>query len=218
MAYMRHRTRSIQESVFQDLQDTLIACRWMAGTTKQNVIDPDTGIIGIVTRLDTDVYPITGGNPVLLLDYFPEPGSVTVPNTFAVDVAQPGEPEEIELGSNLMSQPYLFSFVLFGSSDAVAVAVMNDLDDRYRSRIVRPGYIDLFDHSNPTLSEPVSRMDLDTFRYSRDVQTAAPHEVHLYVAELEVTDYPPDEMSGETIDIATPGLLTYPGLVLYPTM
>jgi hypothetical protein len=203
MAYMRHRSRSIQESVFQDLQDTLIACRWMAGTTKQVVADPDTGNVGIITRLEADVYPITDENPIELLDYFPEPGTATALNTFAVDVAQPGESDEWELGSNMRTQPYLFGFVLFASSDAVAVAVMNDLADRYFGRIVRPEYIDLFDHSNPALIDPVSRLDVDVFRYSRDVQTAAPHEVHLYVAELEITDYPPDDLGGEEL-IATP--------------
>jgi hypothetical protein len=135
MAYMRHRSRSIQESVFQDLQDTLIACRWMAGTTKQVVADPDTGNVGIITRLEADVYPITDENPIELLDYFPEPGTATALNTFAVDVAQPGESDEWELGSNMRTQPYLFGFVLFASSDAVAVAVMNDLADRYFGRI-----------------------------------------------------------------------------------
>jgi len=213
MAFMRHRTRSIQESVFQDLQDTLIACRWMAGTTGHTVIDPDTGVNGVIVRTDSDVYPITGGYPVILLDYFPEPGAVTIPNTLAVDVAQPGGTEYLELGSNLMTQPYLFSFAFFASSDAVAIAVMNDLTDRYQGRIVRPEYVDLFDQSLPDLIDPVSRLDVDVFRYSRDVQTAAPHEVHLYAAELEITDYPPDDLSGEEINA---GSTPFPSPGLYP--
>lgn len=190
MTYIRHRTRSVQQSVFQDLQDTLIACRWMAGTTAKAVIDPDTGDFGTLTRTASDVYPLTDGNPVVLLPYFPETGTVTLPNTFAVDVAQPAEPIPMELGSDLMEQPYLFAYALFASSDAVAVAVMNDLTDRYLGRIVRHEYIDLFDFGTGDQSEPVGRMDVDVFRYSRDQQQVAPHEVHLYFAELEITDYP----------------------------
>jgi hypothetical protein len=190
MAYIRHRSRSIQESVYQDLQDTLIACRWMAGTTKHSVVDPDTLASGVVTRTNSDVYPITDGSPIALLDYFPEPGDLTALNTFAVDVAQPGEAEELEMGSDLRTQPYLFSFALFASSDAVAVAVLNDVAERYFGRIVRPEYIDLYDFGSVTPTVSMGRLDVDVFRYARDLKTVSPHEVHLYYAELEITDYP----------------------------
>lgn len=190
MAYIRHRSRSIQESVYQDLQDTLIACRWMPGVTSHSVVDPDTQVSGVVTRTEADVYPIADGNPIELLDYFPETGELTKLNTFAVDVAQPGEAESLELGSDLLTQPYLFSFALFASSDAVAVAVFNDLTDRYFGRIVRPEYVDLYDFNGLTPTVSVGRLDVDTFRYARDLKTVSPHEVHLYFAELEITDYP----------------------------
>lgn len=188
--YMRHRVRSVQQSVYQDLQDTFIACRWMPGTTTHSVMDPDTLATGTLTRDDSDLYPIIEGNPVILIDYFPNPGDKTAYNTFAVDVAQPSTPEDVEMGNtNFVKQSYLFSFVFFANSDATAVALMNDLDDRFNGRIVRKPYIELFDFSSNSFWTPVGRLEVDAFRYSRDLKQVTPAEVHLYFAELEVSDF-----------------------------
>lgn len=195
--FIRHRDRMVQESVFQDLRDTFIACRWMAGTTSRPVRNPALPVGSpreVVTTLDTDVYPLLEGSPLNLIDYFPEaegtadPATATPLNTFAMDNGSPGDPTWVELGSDMMEQPYVFNFAFYAVSDAVAMSVMNDLRDRYLGRIVDGDGIDLHDY----LTDPnmvVTRMDVESFRHSRDVERVAPNEVHLYFAELRLTDF-----------------------------
>lgn len=199
--YVRHRDRMIQESVFEDLTNTLIACRWMAGTTSRPVTDPynPSAGRGIVTTSDSQVLALLDGNPVVLIDYFPEtegsavagqPSSAkTAPNTLAVDAGTRGESRLRELGSNAEDVPYRINMAFYASSDAVAMALLNDLVDRYRGRLVHGDTIDLWNYNDPSATTPVSRMDVDAFTYTMNVDSVAPYEIHLYFGQLLLTDY-----------------------------
>ena len=197
--YVRHRDRMVQESVFQDLRDTLIACNWLAGTTSEPVQDPADDTWGIKVVAEADTLALLEGHPIVLIDYVPETeddegatvdddSNGTALNTFAMSNGEPGDPTLLELGSNAEIQPYVFHFAFYAVSDAVALAVMNDLRDRYRSRLVRPDTIDLFDY-NATPPALVVRMDVEEFRYAFNAEAVAPHEVHLYFGELSLSDY-----------------------------
>lgn len=192
MGYIRHRPRMVQESVFQDLRDTLITCRWVVGTTSQPVRNPESGNAAeLISTSAEQIFKLAEDHPIVMLDYFPEAqgesSGPTEENTFAIDTGRPGDVELIELGSTLCEQPYLFNFAFYAVSDAVAEAVFSDLKDRYEGRIVRDAFIDLFDY-NDDPNASVYRMEVETFRYSRDVESILPNEVHLYFAELNITD------------------------------
>lgn len=207
--YVRHRDRMVQESMFQDLQDTLIACRWMSGTTARHVVDPynPSAGWGPVTTLPDQVLPLAGKRPdgsraeVVLIDYFPEAGRnddgenpegelesrKTELNTLAMDTGQPQEAELLELGSSMMEQPYLFTLAFYASSDAVALALMNDLRDRYQGRLVTDDHVNLYNFNHDSIPL-ICRMECDYFRYQQNAETTSPYEVHLYFAEIQVTD------------------------------
>jgi hypothetical protein len=207
--YVRHRDRMVQESVFEDLQNTLIACRWMAGTTSRKVINPYNPGAGwqYVTTQVGDVLKLVGKREdgsaaqVTLIDYFPEAGGnndengesrKTELNTFAVDDGVPGEAQFVELGSNMQEQPYVFTMAFYASSDAVGKAVLNDLRDRYNGRLVTDDHLNLYNYNDPAFDEdtpPVVRMEVEFFRFEKNVtDQATPWEVHLYFAELTITD------------------------------
>lgn len=190
--YVRHRDRMVQESVYQDLKDTLIACRWMAGTTAQPVVDPyDPDDPIVVTTILADVLPLTQGNPVNLIDFFPKAELETFKtemNTFALDNGTADDMIPMELGSNATEQAYTFTMAFWAKSDAVALAVLNDLRDRYAGRFVRNETISLWDY-NTNATDPVVRMDIESFKYSQNVDAIAPGEVHLFFAELVLTDF-----------------------------
>ena len=208
--YVRHRNRMIQESVFEDLVDTLIACRWMAGTTSREVWNPyNPGVFEHVTTTADQILPLLEGNPVVPIDFFPEAeeggaageseGSRTEPNTLAIDSGEPGEPLPLELGSNAVVVPYTVSMAFFAVSDAVALALLNDLADRYRGALVRQDFINLWNYNaTDPEADPVARLDVETFHYRVNTEQVAPHEVHLYFAELDFTD---------EVDAANPGLV-----------
>lgn len=191
--YVRHRDRMVQESVYQDLRDTLIACRWMAGATSHEVFDPydpGSGPANVTTQ-SADVLPLTQGDEVKLIDFFPKAeleSFKTEINTFALDNGTADEMIPMEMGSNAVEQQYTFTMAFWARSDAVALAVMNDLRDRYMGRLVRNETIALWDY-NATATDPVVRMDIDSFKYTQNVDAVAPGEVHLFFAELVVTDY-----------------------------
>lgn len=209
--YVRHRDRMAQESVFQDLQDTLIACRWMSGTTSHKVISPYDPGAGwqIVTTTANQVLPAVGKKDdnsndkaeILLIDYWPEAGGnndeegesrKTEPNTFAVDTGVPQESEFMEMGSNMVEQPYAFTFAFYASSDGVALAVMNDLRDRYAGRIVSDDHLDLYNFNDSNYdgdTPPVVRMEIISFKYQQDAETVQPWDVHLYFGELILSDF-----------------------------
>lgn len=194
--YVRHRDRMIRESVFTDLQDTLIACGWMEGTTSRPLLPLDGGAPTVITTGPSDVLELLEGNPMVLIDAFPESdpsptadSNRTELNTFAMNTGLPGDPTPVELGnSGLYEKPYTFNFAFWAVSDAVAVAVFNDLADRYKGNIVDGDAISLFNYlaTDPTI--PVVRMDVESFRYTRDTETVTASDVHLYFAELVVVD------------------------------
>lgn len=208
MTYVRHRDRMVQESVFEDLQNTLIACRWMSGTTTRPVIDPyePTGGWQVVTTTVDQVLKIVGKREdgtvaeVVLIDYFPEVSGnndeegesrKTELNTLAVDTGVAEDGILIELGSNMMEQPYIFTMAFYAASDAVALALMNDLRDRYAGRLVSDDRLDLYNFNAPGFDEntpPVVRMEVDYFKFQQNADTVTPWEVHLYFGEVGITD------------------------------
>ena len=98
MPYIRHRDRMVTASVYQDLKDTLIACRWLAGTTSRPVWNPNTPKVfnpvtgqydvppaAVITTTPDQVLPLLQKMPMQLNDYFPEtegprPRDERVPN------------------------------------------------------------------------------------------------------------------------------------------
>lgn len=193
MTYIRHRARMIQESVFQDLRDTLIASRWVVGTTQHPVMPIGGSSTVNVTSTGSDIFPLAGGHPITLLDYFPEAqgeqGATTAPNTLAIDNGRPGDATQVELGSNMLEQPYVFNLAFWAMSDAVADAVLSDLKDRYEGRILRGLAIALYDYvGSPAATTAAAWLEIESFRYSRDLENAAPAEVHLFFGELTITD------------------------------
>lgn len=209
--YVRHRDRMVRESVVEDLKDTLIACRWMAGTTSHKVISPwdIPGGWQIVTTTEEQVLKLVGKRDdgalaqVKVIDFFPESDRNDHPddddenrktdlNTLAVDTGVAQQPAAVELGSNMKEQPYAFTMAFYASSDAVALAVMNDLRDRYEGRLVSDDHLNLYDYNDPTFdadTPPVVRMEIDGFRYDQNTETVTPFDVHLYYAELTLTDW-----------------------------
>jgi hypothetical protein len=197
MAYIRHRDRMVRESVFEDLQNTLIACSWLGGTTSRNVLPVDGGAPALVTTAPDATLQLLEGSPINLIDAFPESDPAptddtngrTPLNTFAMDTGRPGEPAPLELGNALAyEKPYTFNFAFYAVSDAVALAVMNDLADRYRGHIVDGDAIDLYNYLADNPTTPVVRMDVESFRYARDANQVTSADVHLYFAELVVVD------------------------------
>lgn len=198
--YVRHRDRMIQESVYEDLRDTLIACRWMPGVTSRPVFDPySSNAWGVVTTDETELLPLLEGNPVELIDYFPEAegGSVTgepdtgktAPNTLALDNGTRIGSAPVELGNPTAEVvTYRFNLAFYAISDGVAQAVLGDLADRYKGRLVRSEVIELWNF-NSDATDPVVRMGVESYSFTQNTdQSIATHEVHLYFAELEIED------------------------------
>lgn len=196
--YLRHRDRMIQESVYEDLRDTLIACRWLAGTTTGKVSDPyNNHAYSTVTTTDDQVLPLLEGSPLVLIDYFPEAEgssvagepetSKTAMNTLAINAGMRGESAPREMGSSAEVIEYRFNMAFYAISDGVAMALFNDLADRYRGRLVRADHIFLWDY-NTGNETPVSRLDIDSFGYSVNTEVVAPRNVHLYFGELILVD------------------------------
>lgn len=188
--YIRHRDRMIRESVFEDLRDTLIACQWLAGTTSRPVHDVDTGVVAVVTTTPAQTLRLLN-TPVTIVEYFPEAndtqhGAVAL-NTFAMDVGRQGDSALVELGSSMVETQHIFNMAFYAEEDSTAIALYNDLRDRYRGRIINGDAIALFNYYQepPTL---VSRMEVDLFRFTRDAEHIAPEQVHLYFGELTITD------------------------------
>lgn len=197
MSYVRHRDRMIRESVYDDLRNTLIACRWMEGVTSVAVRPVEGGAPAIVTTGAGDVLELLEGNPINLIDAFPEAdpasdditGGRTPPNTLAMDTGRGGDPAPLELG-NMQSyeKAYTFNYGFYAISDAAALAVMNDLADRYLGQLLDGDCINLYNYLAGDPTTPVVRMDVDSFRYARDADRVTPSDVHLYFAELVIVD------------------------------
>lgn len=195
MTYIRHRHRMIAASVVADLEDTLIACRWRAGTTAFTVRTPTIGSdSAVVSTSPGDVFASVQDAPVNVIEFFPEatgtaPPGPTPLNTLAVSTGSPGDPAPLELGSRSEIRPYTFDLALYASSDAVAESLLGDLDDRYKGFHVNPEVIPLWNYLGDDVSSPVGYLDVESFRYTRNTDAVAPAEVHLFFAELNLLDY-----------------------------
>lgn len=198
--YVRHRDRMIQESVFQDLRDTLIACRWMAGTTSQAVNDPyNDNAWGLVTTEAEQTLALLEGNPLILIDYFPEafavsvtgdPQSGQVPlNTIALDNGSRIDSYPREMGNSTAEYVgYRFNIAFYAASDGLAQAVFGDLADRYRGRLVRGDEISLWNYNSES-QYPVVQMMVENFLFMPNIDTTvAPPDVHLFFGELTIED------------------------------
>jgi hypothetical protein len=198
--YVRHRDRMIQESVFDDLRDTLIAFGWMSGTTSRPVVNPNDGTWGLMTTAPADTLPLLEGSPVNLIDFFPEveqnevgePATGKTPfNTLALDNGTRMESSPLEMG-NAVSEEVLYRFTMafYAVSDAVAQALLGDLADRYRGRVVRDDTVELWNYNrNDPL--PVVRMSVENFTFTSAAdqeQVSVPIELKLYFAELLIED------------------------------
>lgn len=198
--YVRHRDRMIQESVFEDLKDTLITCRWMAGTTARPVRHPTTGVWGLVTTAADQTLGMLDSTPINLIDYFPEaegssvagdPASGKTPdNTLALDNGTRIESEPREMGNRTAETVlYRFSMAFFAASDGMAQALLGDLADRYRGRAVRDDIVELWNYNDLSATLPVVRMSVESFQFTSAAdQEVAPVELKLYFAELMLED------------------------------
>lgn len=188
MTYIRHRVRMVHESVIEDLVNTLIACRWLEGTTTRAVNNPANSTYEVVTTIADDVFALVADDPITVINYFPDPASgPPEPNTLAVDLPRPADTEEVECGSGMEYQPYQFSMAFYASSDAAAVAIMSDLQDRYAGRIVNGEAVALFDYLTDSVT-PVVYMEVEAFRHARDVESVTVSEIHLHFGELDIVD------------------------------
>lgn len=192
MVYVRDRARLIRQSIQDDLRNTLIACRWMPGTTSQPVNNPVNGNFEVVTTADADTYALLAGAPVSLVDYFPEAlGEIagnTPPNTLALDTGTPSEPVQLEMGSYTTQRSWRFHMALFAASEAIGLAVLQDIDDRYQGLLVSHEVVALYDW----LADPiglVTQMEVDSFTFARDVERVVAAEVNLFFAQLILTDF-----------------------------
>lgn len=230
----------------EDLENTLIACRWKSGTTSRPVVNPYNPTVGweVVTTPTNQVLKLVGKRvdstaaaEVVLIDYFPEAGGnddeagesrKTELNTLALDTGVAQNPEYVEMGSNMTEQPYLFTMAFYASSDAVALALMNDLRDRYLGRIVSDDHLSLWNYNDSDADAPVVRMEVTAFRYQQDAEKVSPWEVSLYFAELELVDIidprlatdglasepPPSPGGGDSVQVGEgdPNTLGVPGV------
>lgn len=202
--YVRHRDRMVQESIFEDLKDTLIACHWLVGSTAHEVWNPNVEppvweTVGTAPFIGPNgPLPLLGSDPLVLIDYFPETEdddgatvgtskSKTAPNTFALDAGTAGAATPRELGSTAQMVPYTFNMAFFAASDAVAQAVFNDLRDRYAGRIIRDDSIALWNYNSGD-DIPVVQMAVERFSYRLNTELATPPNIHLYFGELLLTD------------------------------
>lgn len=166
--FVRWRARHVRQSVLQDLKATLDFAGWLG----QN---PTVGLISTAI-LFTDAYPEEALSK----------GEQVKKNTFVLDNGRPGALEEYELGG-LYSREYTYNMAFFGESDAVALSLMADLEDRYSGLSVEP-WISLFNfgQSTPTL---ITRMEVENFEYGRASREVAANERFLFFAELRVLDF-----------------------------
>lgn len=167
MAYIRHRSRMVRQSVFDDAERVLTDTDWLGPTPLALLENP----------------------PISLIDYFPEDalqmGEKVAVNTLALDEGRPQELYEYELGG-LLAQEYIFTFAFLAESDAVAQALFADLHDRYMG-LSEPPYISLYNYLEATPTEVV-RLEVDMFRYDKAPEQIAPGR-ELYLAEMTLTDY-----------------------------
>lgn len=215
--YVRHRARMVRQSVYEDARHVLQAPRDYMGRLAD---DPDVALDGgqpdVYSWLNDDLtrtLPLLGEYPLTFIEYFPEEGLEAYEkialNTLALDTGTADAEKEYELGG-FYSQQWTFTFAINSSTDAVAQALFQDLNDRFVARVKMPPQQELLDNlevgdsapdpyaaSRITLYNyvttppiPVTRMDVETFQFAKSVEQVAPG-VQLFFAELVITDLIP---------------------------
>lgn len=214
-SYVRHRARMVRQSIYEDARHLLEVPRDYMGRLAD---DPDVALDGgqpdVYSWLNADpalVLPLLGEYPLTFIEYFPEEGLQAYEkialNTLALDNGAADPESEFELGG-LMAQQWTFTFAINSSTDAVAQALFQDLNDRYVGRLSIPPQQELLDNleigdsaPDPYRSRyitlynyvetppiPVTRMEVETFQFVKSTEEVAPG-VQLFFAELVVTDF-----------------------------
>jgi len=217
--YVRHRSRQVRQSVYRDAKHTLSTRRDYAGRLSDDP-DVDTHLDGspkVYAWLDSSedhIMPLLGENPLTFIDYFPEGGFAAYEkialNTLALDNGRSEEEYQFEMGG-MMAQEWTFNFAINASTDAVAQALFQDLNDRYVGRITMPPQQELIDNlesgddePKPFSSDrvglynyaastpiPITRMEVESFRFAKLPDEEVAPGVQLFFAELVITDYLP---------------------------
>ena len=218
-AYVRHRARQVRQSVYEDAKHALSTRRDYAGRleTDPDVARDDEDEPEVHAWIDSDPdhrVPLLGESPLTFIEYFPEGGLAAYEkielNTLALDNGRAEEEYQYEMGG-LMAQEWTFNFALNASTDAVAMALFQDLNDRYVGRAVYPPQQELLDNLQsgddppaPFSSDrvtlynyaatppiPVTRMEVESFRFAKNPEEEVAPGVHLFFGELVITDFLP---------------------------
>lgn len=162
--YVRWRPRMVRLSVFEDMKRTLTDTGW----------------------LDADLkYPFA------IKEFFPEFATYADDpvhvNTLAVDQGEPLALEEYDLGG-MYTRLYRINAAFYAQDDETGVAVFSDLADRYDGITDAP-YISLHDYNQAGDPPLITRMEVESFQYTRAAMDVAPYEHHLWFMELMVRDF-----------------------------
>ena len=162
--YVRWRPRMVRLSAFEDLKATLTATGWTNASLK---------------------------SPFALKEFFPEfatykDDEVHI-NTMAVDAGEPQSLDEYELGG-LLTRLYRINLAFYAQDDETGVAIFSDLSDRYDGLTDSP-YVSLYDYNKGANPPLITRMQVESFQYTRAALDVAPYEHHLWFAELMVRDF-----------------------------
>lgn len=169
MAYIRHRSRMVRESVLEDLRTALESLDWTGSSA-----------LGMLS------------SAVVIEDYFPVEavyqGEAVELNTLAMDQGTPQEPQYVEMGGDDRKQDYYFNFAFFAENDAVALALFSDLADHYLG--MAPGARSSITLFNYLAATPTSVVDMEvaSFEVAKSPQQPAPGRL-LWFAQLVITDY-----------------------------
>jgi hypothetical protein len=162
--YLRWRPRMVRLSVFEDMKRTLTSTGWTTAALK---------------------YPFS------LKEFFPEfavyQDDATHINTMAMDAGEPLALEEFEVGGKF-TRLYRMNAAFYAQDDETGVAVFSDLADRYDGLTDSP-YISLYDYNQQSNPPLITRMQVESFQYTRAAMDVAPYEHHLWFCELMVRDY-----------------------------
>jgi len=216
-SYVRHRARMVRQSIYEDARHVLETPRDYMGRLESDpdvVLGPDGPLVYSWLHDDPDLtLPLLGEYPLTFIEYFPQEGLQAYEkialNTLALDNGMAEPEKEYELGG-LFSQEWTFTFAINSSTDAVAQALFQDLNDRYVGRVRVPPQQELLDNlesgdtdpdpyaaaritlynyvTDPPI--PVTRMDVESFQFTKSAEEVAPG-VQLFFAELVVTDFVP---------------------------
>ena len=216
--YVRHRSRMVRQSIYEDAKHVLSVARDYAGRLENDPLvainqigSPD--VYSWISATPPRVMPLLGEYPLNFIEYFPDEGLEAYEkiqlNTLALDNGVPGPEQEYELGG-MYSQEWMFTFAMNASTDAVGQALFQDLNDRYIGRLKIPPQQELLDNLAPgdtppdpfnadrvTLYNyaasppiPIARMEVESFQFAKSLDEVAPG-VHLFLAELVIADFLP---------------------------